>query len=207
MSTVILESFSQSSKAYKLGYIIVGYALASLFFQITGFSDLEKIASVAISGSFIGTTIVFVKPLKFILYHFYDKSYQSEKGGHIPASVYYSPYLEDEKGEIYGGILFSSTCFLALIHFFVNFSISDSLSILIVILLPLAGLFILILTYRRYNRLKSYFDVLNFYYDEIKTRVYNRKDELLVDDLRLALNRKDWNEAHAIKFEHEIKGK
>lgn len=210
MSTPVLENFSQSSKAYKFGYILIGYSLTFLGIPLTkGGDPTTYLITVAIVGGFIGTSFVFIKPLKILLYVFYKRQYKSKHSKVLPPNIYFSPYLNEAKGEVYGGILFSGTCIIA--FFNSNFDLVSFENVLII----RAGLIALsvvvgVLTYRRYDRIKYRFGILELYYEQVESRVYSKSGQI-IDDLRLALNRQDWDEAFTIlgnytKFKEEYKG-
>lgn len=196
-ANVVLESFSEKSTAYKLGYILLGYSFVLLFLPLKdGGESATYLVTLAITGAFIGAFLVFLKPLKYISHKLYSRDYKKTHQKEIPAYLYYSPYLNESKGEIYGGILFSLTCLLALFN--TNFNLlSDTTAWIIRIGLMIFGLAIFILTFRRYNRLKKRFPVLELYYTQVESRIYQGKSEI-TNDLRLALNRKDWEAAFSI---------
>ena len=108
--------------------------------------------------------------------------------------MFYSPYLNEIVGKNVGRLLFSFTCLIALFNSNFSMLLEDNL-IIIQIVLMLMFVLTGYATIREFNRLFNKFTVLGLYYESIQQLKPYSKFPSLIDDLRNALNRKDWDEA------------
>jgi hypothetical protein len=206
MSSVVAETFSQPSKAYTLSYILFSYAVifSLISLESSGNDAIAYFIIVAIVGGFFGTFLFLLKPIEKIMFYYFNWRYKNKF--YSLGWAFYSPYLTEAKGQVIGGLFFSLTCFMALVNSNFNMLTKEN-TFIIQIGLIIMGSIICISSLRKFNRLKRKIQVLSLYYKEVgepdSARDSNTIYPTLIEDLRHALNRKDWDEAYIIEKKYK----
>jgi hypothetical protein len=202
VSSVIAGTISQPSRVHNLAYVLVGYAITITLIPSLGESGDSSayLITIAIIGGFFGTFLFLVKPIEYLMKHYFRRYYKIDVPELIPRA-FDSPYLIEAKGQIIGGVFFSLTCFIALANPNISY-LTEVMALLLRIGLIAMGSIVGIIDILRFNRLKSKMRLLLLYYEEVEKSYPNEIYPAVINDLRQALARKDWNEAYLIEIKY-----